>query len=381
MEVTIKKYLPVVHSRNHFCFIGAVYDFSFNGGKWTENSIFYSEALQKEDLFGYSLSFSENTAVIGAPARNNRTGSAFVFRRNAVGEKWNEVVELTSAVSTAGVMFGLNTVIDNSIVAISSPFFSKGEEMDVGGAVIFEEVSGKWVETAFLVPSKANELSMCGSSGLAIQGNTLWMGCSSDTLDADLKGSVYVFVRDAMTGAWSEKDRLIPSSKEPFQFFGSAIAVHGNILAVGANGVSTTKAEWSGAVSLFTFDPSTGSNYKEITRLMPALDDITVSAAYYYYYGSSIAVTDNRVVVGAYGDASAHAGDYTGAAYIYSYDPTTFPTTATVTLESKVTRSTPVILDRVGRFVTASGSNALLSADGVDLAGLKDAGAALFVPL
>ncbi len=35
-----------------------------------------------------------------------------------------------------------------------------------------------------------------------------------------------------------------------------------------------------------------------------------VSAMSYYYFGSSVSISGNDLVIGAYGDSMAHVGDY-----------------------------------------------------------------------
>ena len=347
-------------------------------GKWTELSVFTSSSLQKDDMFGYSVAMSGNVAVVSAPGRNNRTGSAFIFQRASEGEKWIEMQEITSSVASLGVFLGNLVSMDGNVIVINSPFLSDATRNDVGGAVVFELIDGTWKETAYLVPSQAAMFSFCGSSGLVVDKDVIWIGCSGDSLLNQLEGVVYAFTRNSVTGQWEESLRLTASSPIVDEFFGSSIAIHDNLLAIGAYGASTEKAEWTGAVYLYSIHPTT----TEKIRIMPDLSDISVSAMNYYYFGSSIAVTDDRIIVGAYGDTSTNHGDYAGAAYLYSYDKDDFAVNGNVTLMTKIIRSKQAAMDRVGNRVVASGKNALLSGDGIDVTmNLADDGMALYISL
>jgi hypothetical protein len=151
--------------------------------------------------------------------------------------------------------------------------------------------------------------------------------------------------------------------------FGSDIVVKGNILAISAYGVTSPKADYTGAVYIYVSDNKGG--WKQVTKLMPPIDEILISAANYYYFGISLALTEESLIVGAYGDAyTYYGGDYSGAAYVYDYD-----NTGTVwTLRSKLRRQSPYPLDRVALIVAANGKNVLLAADGLDYNTIGDAG-------
>ena len=181
-----------------------------------------------------------------------------------------------------------------------------------------------------------------------------------------------VYQRDS-TGTWTRVGRLTASVGKKGDFFGSAIAIDGDTLVVGANSVSSPKGEYIGAVYVFNHNTVT-NEWKEVTKLMASDDDVSVSAGSFYYFGIDVGISGDDLLIGAYGDTTSYVGDYSGAAYLYKRDSTT----NTWNLYHKMTRSTPYNYDRTGMVVATSQGKSLLSCDGADLDSVKDAGAALF---
>ncbi len=123
-------------------------------------------------------------------------------------------------------------------------------------------------------------------------------------------GSVLVYQRSS-SGVWSRVGHLTASDGKGGDFFGSSIDVDGNTLVVAANGVDTAKGDYIGAVYIFNRDTTT-NEWREVVKLMAPDADVSVSAASFYYFGISVSVNGDDLVVGAYGDSSAHVGDYSG---------------------------------------------------------------------
>jgi hypothetical protein len=175
------------------------------------------------------------------------------------------------------------------------------------------------------------------------------------------------------TGVWSRVDRLVASDGKAADLFGHAIDVEGNTLVVGAYGVASAKGDDTGAVYVFNYDAST-KIWRQTVKLMAPDADVSVSAQFYYYFGMSVSLSGDDLVVGAYGDSTAHVGDYSGAAYLYRRDSTT----NTWNLVRKMTRSTPYSYDRTAMAVGTNNGKTLLSCDGCDYNYIDSAGAALF---
>lgn len=100
--------------------------------------------------------------------------------------------------------------------------------------------------------------------------------------------------------------------------FGSAVALTDRLLAVGASGESTS----SGAAYLFTFN--SGTNYTNLVLNKKIVNGTTILGPYTFnlaangYFGSSIALTDRLLAIGAYRDSTVV--NQAGAAYLLSFD-------------------------------------------------------------
>jgi len=112
-----------------------------------------------------------------------------------------------------------------------------------GAVYVFTRSGGVWSQQAYLKASNTEANDLFGSS-VAISGDTLVVGAyvedsaatgiGGNQADntASGSGAVYVFTRSG--GIWSQQAYLKASNAETNDFFGYAVAVSGDTLAVGA---------------------------------------------------------------------------------------------------------------------------------------------------
>jgi len=125
------------------------------------------------DHFGFSVSVSGDTAVVGAQ-RDIPSGSAYIFVRDEGGvDNWGEVAKLTA--SDAGVFdaFGAQVAIsgDTTVVVAFGDDDAGGSS---GSAYIFERDQGgvdNWGQVAKLIASDAAVLDFFGRS-VSVSGDT-----------------------------------------------------------------------------------------------------------------------------------------------------------------------------------------------------------------
>lgn len=121
-------------------------------------------------------------------------------------------------------------------------------------------------------------------------------GASRASEGALHQGAAQVF--NAVTGAWVRK-LLPPGTPVISQQFGASCAIIGDKALIGAPGDSNTSGK------VFVFNLTNGSLLMTLT---PNAADVTVNAL----FGSSLAVSGNKVIVGASGDQS-----YRGSAFVF----------------------------------------------------------------
>ncbi len=188
---------------------------------------------------------------------------------------------------------------------------------------------------------------------VAASGNTIVVGAYLDDPGgiADM-GIVYVY--DAVTGA------LQLTLTDPWYTsgdrFGSAVAMDGNLIAVGASG-----AKPGGVTSVglaFVFDASTGSLIATLANPDPTVND---------RFGISISISGTLVVVGADGDDPAGISS-AGSAYVFD--------ATTGNLITTLNNPAPQTNDQFGLTVGISGTTAIVGAELDNPGGLTDAGSA-----
>ncbi|MCK5824595.1 MAG: T9SS type A sorting domain-containing protein [Ichthyobacteriaceae bacterium] len=135
---------------------GSVYFYSFDENKniWKENSKITPDDIVGNDFFGWDVSISQNFAIAGAYRANNYTGSAYIMEQNESTKTWNLTNKLTSLDGTYRDFFGCSVDIDVG-VAIVGAYGVNDEE---GSAYIYtyNKDEKNWRETNTLVASQVS---------------------------------------------------------------------------------------------------------------------------------------------------------------------------------------------------------------------------------
>ncbi|WP_369795332.1 fibronectin type III domain-containing protein [Bacteriovorax sp. BSW11_IV] len=287
---------------------GAVYIYKIANDVWTQEAYIKSPYPDIDDEFGSAIDLNENTLVVGA------------YRED--GDQ-TTIINGTTASAT-------NTSIDS------------------GGAYIYFRTGNSWTQEAY-IKAINNDSGNFFAKSVAVDLNTVAIGApkedsnsttiingttaSSDS-SSSASGAVYIYKR---TGAnWAQESYIKAPNNNESDYFGSAVALRGDQLAVGApeedsneititNGPSASSdnnALSSGAVYVFE---RSGSNWNQ-TAYIKASNANTED-----HFGSSLSLGQNTLVVGAKDEDSSQRGitlnssplndaQNSGAAYIYRYN-------------------------------------------------------------
>ena len=187
------------------------------------------------DRFGRSLSVSGDTAVVGAHLDDDAgssSGSAYIFERDqGGGGNWGQAAKLAAIDAAAGDQFGFSVSVSGD-TAVVGAVFDDDAGSGSGSAYIFERSGTVWTEQAKLTASDAAAFDQFGRS-VSVSGDTAVVGAVFDDDNGTNSGLAYVFVRDA-AGVWSQQAKLPASDGAAFDNFGSAVSVSGNTAVVGA---------------------------------------------------------------------------------------------------------------------------------------------------
>ncbi len=338
-------------------FTGTAYVY-VRSGTWTPQAKLTAPDEAAGDAFGFSVSVSGDTAVIGAYGDDNHAGndagSAYVFVRS--GSTWNPQAKLMASDGVASGTFGYSVAIsgDTALVGAIGP-----AGVYIGSAYVFVRTGTSWTQQAKLAASDGAELEYFGIS-VSISGDTALVGAYRDNTPVVDAGSAYVFVRSGPT--WTEQKELTASDGAAGDAFGLTVAMSGETAMVGASGHDTPAGAQAGAAYVFV---RSGSTWTE--------QELTASdGAQFDGFGSSVAVSGDRGVVGAPGD-NTPAGRSAGSAYLFVGSGSAWIE------QGKLTAPDGAADDVFGWSVSVSGDTVLVGAPDDDTTAGTDAGSAYVV--
>jgi len=281
---------------------GSAYVFIRSGTLWSQQVKLTASDGAAYDYFGYSLAILGDVVIVGAHQdddRGNNSGSAYVFSRS--GTLWSQQSKLTAADGAGGDDFGWS-VSASKDTAVVGARREDGGGYNSGSAYLFWRSGTLWSPQAKLTASDSAASDSFGHA-VCVSGDTLAVGAHYDDDRGDASGSAYVFSRSGTL--WSEQAKLTAADGAKDDYLGCAVAVAGDMVAVGAQGDDDRGAS---AGSAYTFQRSgtVWSQQQKLTAVDSAENDS---------HGGSVSMSGTTTVVGAHqhGLESKKAG----AAYVY----------------------------------------------------------------
>lgn len=309
---------------------------------------------QAGNRFGYSVALSASSALIGAPgddAGGELSGSAYVFVTS--GGSWSLQAKLAASDAAAMASFGQAVSIAGDTAVVGAPYATTAGTA-AGAVYVFTRSGSVWTQQAKLSAPDYGVYDYFGSA-LSLSGDTLAVGAPyADVFGAD-SGAAYVFKRSATT--WSVGTKLFPADSRSDDLFGSSVSLSGLRLAVGAPN-DDDNAVASGSVYVFN---ASGSIWSAPQKLRPT------DGANGDLFGNAIALAGSDLIVGA--PENDAVGAAAGAAYFYS------SATGSWSLQQKLVASDAANGDFFGAAVAISRERILIGAL-LDDASATDTGAA-----
>jgi len=203
---------------------------------WSSNptSKIYSQALyDKEDAwFGYDVDISGDSAVIGSYHLEISTsirGAAYIFERDSTDGQWKSIDQdspVGEGYRDGRTYLGYDVAIDQGTVCIGSPDFYKSVGDGIVHVVERDETDGwpEWNSWTWSLEIDG------GSSDNPFFGSQV--AISGDTLVAGADGMIFMYTWDEGSNVWSkEKEIPLPVLDKDADF-----AYDGNTLAIGTPG-------------------------------------------------------------------------------------------------------------------------------------------------
>ena len=179
---------------------GLVYAYRFDGSDWIEEARLLPADIAAGDFFGISVAISRNVAVMGASSNGAMgvTGSAYVYRFN--GSNWLEETKLLPSDGAADDMFGWSVSASSETLVIGARDDDDNGSKS-GSAYVFNFNGANWIEEAKLIPTDGAAGDWFGNT-LAIEGNEVVIGAYNNDDNGDNSGSAYIFKIN--NSSWSE---------------------------------------------------------------------------------------------------------------------------------------------------------------------------------
>ncbi|MEI8026018.1 MAG: hypothetical protein WCI18_06700 [Pseudomonadota bacterium] len=281
--------------------------YTLQGGGWSQVAYIKASNAEASDTFGASLALSGDTAIIAA---------------------YNEDSNQTTITNLT------TSSTDNTA-------------MSAGASYIYKRTGSTWAQQAYLKASNAEVNDYYGSA-VAISGDTAVVGAfgedssqttitngltSSTDNTAPNSGASYIYKRTGST--WVQEAYLKATNAGAFDYFGGTVALSGDTVIIGAyyedssqttitNGTTSSTEDTANAAGASYIYRRTSSTWSQEAYLKAS------NANAYIYFGTSLALSGDTAVVGAYGEASSQTtitngptsstdilASYAGASYIY----------------------------------------------------------------
>ena len=215
---------------------------------------------------------------------------------------FSQQAKLTASDAAANDQFGNAVAISGETVVIGA--YTDGDGGDrSGSAYVFVRAGTVWSQQAKLTASDGAAGDNFGYA-VAISGETIVVGALLDDDAGSDSGSAYVFVRDGT--AWSQQVKLAASDAAGGDWFGWAVGISGEIIVVGAYGDDDAGSD-SGSAYVFVREGTVWNQQAKLTASDAASGD---------QFGSSVAISGETIVVGAYLDDHLSGTDH-GSAYVF----------------------------------------------------------------
>lgn len=337
---------------------GAAYVFDLAGGTPTVPTVTLSRpGWDADDLFGNSVSVSGTKVVAGAwydDTGDLDSGISYVYDLEA-DPPATPVTTLDSPLRESTDHFGSAVAIAGDLVVVGSPDSDAGATR-AGRVSVHDLASAKPSSTRAFLENPNPAFNDAFGAAVGVSGTWVVVGAPRDDAGASNAGSVYVY--DFSGDPPSLPSLTIPNPAPAIgDGFGAAISISGNLLVVGA---SLDDAGATDSGSVYVFDLASA------TPMVPIATIPNPGVAAGDLFGSSVAISGNKVVVGAMADDSSASNS--GIAYLFELGGAS----SEVPVQTFANPG-PLAEDGFGGAVGISGNTIAIGASGDDT-GALDAG-------
>ncbi|MEZ6017680.1 MAG: hypothetical protein R3F49_21405 [Planctomycetota bacterium] len=266
---------------------GRVWIFRRVQGTWAIEAELHGSGAGWDSGFGRSVALDGDTIIVGAFSAGGR--GAYVFEFN--GTTWNETQRF---IAPGTGLFGSAVALAGDVALVADRYEAFGTVLNAGAVHVYHRDNGVWTEEAVLSESPPQDAAYFGAplefdgdvaaigsrgsgevrlfrrgptgwameqrlkdpfptshssfpSGMAVEGDRLLVGVHGLDVGASGSGAALLYRRSGAT--WYAEGPFLPRDSQAGQSFGSALALQGDLAAVGSLATSVNAA--NGAAYLF----------------------------------------------------------------------------------------------------------------------------------
>jgi len=263
--------------------------------------------------------------------------------------------EVTASDGLAGDAYGFAVATDGNTSIIGARhddlIGAFGSHVRTGSAYVFVRDGSRWNAQAKLVASDPANNVFFGSA-VAIEGDIAVVGAPGAYIDGLASaGAAYVFARSGTT--WTQGAKLVASDRAASAALGRSVSLSGNTALIG------------GSSSAYVFVRG-GTVWTEQAKLQPA--DVSPSDG----FGRSVSLSSDTAVVGTPYDDDLRGAD-SGSAYVFVRSGTSWMQ------QAKLLATGGATVDWFGRSVAVTGDMAVVGSSRADDLGTDSGSAEVFV--
>ncbi|MHC4069371.1 MAG: FG-GAP repeat protein [Planctomycetota bacterium] len=251
---------------------------------------------------------------------------------------WEEQTKLLASDGAVQDRFGLSVAVSGDYAVVGAPS-DEDNGYASGSGYIFVRDGNNWGQQAKLLPSDGQEDDNFGDS-VSISGDYCIIGAHVDDDNGQYSGSAYIFVQDG--NSWVQQAKLLASDGAAYDYFGRPVSICDDYAIVGAKG-DDDNGYSSGSAYIFVRD---GNSWVQQAKLTAS------DGQEYDYFGSSVSISGDYCVVGAYEDDDN--GNASGSAYMFKREAELWSE------QAKLTASDGAAGDWFGISVSVSGDYAIV---------------------
>lgn len=247
---------------------GAAYLFTRTLGAWQQSAFLKASNAEANDIFGSAVDISGPRLVVGAPHEDGKLGGTNVNQLNnmmfAAGAAYAFELQPWGWTQTAYVKpvnpmfsgrFGTSVALDGDRLAVSAPYESSratgigGNPFDTsapssGAVYLFRDSTALgWLATDYVKATNTQPNDRFGAA-LALHDGVLLVGAPEESSNATgMGGNIFnnakpdagaVYRLELEVSTWSHTHYIKASNTDVSDAFGTALAVDGGVLVVGA---------------------------------------------------------------------------------------------------------------------------------------------------